>query len=179
MDCCTFWTRCWFLEGIVRNSEFELPPVNMHIVMELMETQGLGPHRELPRNGRARLGALPATLWSSPLLFSCLPFSAATNASASLCILGEPGPGQSLFAMEVTSPHCPAWLCSPHWVPRPPQECTLHCTTVFGGNKRICLWTSCCCTHGFALWRSFDSNEILVANMFWTLLCRSNVSKIN
>ena len=56
MDCCTFWTRCWFLEGIVRNSEFELPPVNMHIVMELMETQGSGPHRELPRNGRARLG---------------------------------------------------------------------------------------------------------------------------
>ena len=64
------------MEGIVRNSEFELPPVNMHIVMELMETQGSGPHRELPRNGRARLGEVhyqqPCELLPSFFLFAVL-----------------------------------------------------------------------------------------------------------
>ena len=137
------------------------------------KTQGLGPHRELLRNGRARSGeghyhqpcdhlcSLPAFYLSfSPVLLQpasghhcifsvflskiCFLDAIAASTRHHFAFLGSL---VSLFAMEVTSTHCPAWLCTPHWVPCPLQECILysplqHCCVCIKKLK-TCVWFKC------------------------------------
>ena len=129
------------------------------------KTQGLGPHRELLRNGRARSGeghyhqpcdhlcSLPA-FYLFFLLFYCNQHLGITPSQhffsflSNICFLDAIaastrhhfaflGSLVSLFAMEVTSTHCPAWLCTPHWVPCPLQECILYSTLLFVSKLKL------------------------------------------